>query len=227
MSENMRYWDVYADIDPKFTKPITGKPYKGTSPNPQYVIKCLTELFGPVGEGFGWRVLVEGFQPLGDKTLHFCRIEFWHTDRAFTFEGYGQTMAVYKTNSGSLMVDEDAPKKSLTDAIIKAASHIGIAANIFLGRWGDEKYVQEVAAEYRAVERSKSGPSDDEIAHEKSVTDALVHIEAAGSDADLRALWGATAQSVRGDARVKEAFAKRGSDLKPKPADVDDNEIPY
>ena len=53
------------------------------------------------------------------------------------------------------MVDEDAPKKSLTDAIIKAASHLGIAANIFLGRWDDQKYLAEVNAEYRADEAPK------------------------------------------------------------------------
>jgi hypothetical protein len=146
---NLKHWDRFADIDPKFTKAITGKPYKGTSPNPQYVIKCLTELFGPVGEGFGWRVIAEDFTPLGGETLHWCRIEFWHTDRANTFEGYGQTKACYTTNAGKVMVDEDAPKKSLTDAIIKAASCIGIAANIFLGRWDDQKYVAQVDAEYR------------------------------------------------------------------------------
>ena len=162
--DNLRHWDAFADIDPKFTKAITGKQYKGTSPNPQYVIRCLTEMFGPVGVGFGWRVVVEQFVPLGEKTLHWCRIEFWHTDRANVFESYGQTIAAYPTNSGGFMVDEDAPKKSLTDAIIKAASHIGIAANIFLGRWDDQKYVAEVNAEYRAEEKAKAPPPFDPVA---------------------------------------------------------------
>lgn len=157
MSDNLKHWNAFADIDPKFTKPITGKAYKGTSPNPQYVIRCLTELFGPVGQGFGWRVLAEEFVPLGAETLHWCRIEFWHTERANTFEAYGQTKAAYQTSGGKFMVDEDAPKKSLTDAIIKAASQIGIAANIFLGRWDDQKYVAEVNAEYRQAD-SKSEP---------------------------------------------------------------------
>ncbi len=152
---NLEHWNRFADIDPKFTKAITGKAYKGTSPNPQYVIRCLTEMFGPVGQGFGWRVLREEFQPLGEKTLHWCRIEFWHSDPRCCFESYGQTLAAYPTSSGGFMVDEDAPKKSLTDAIIKAASHIGIAANIFLGRWDDQKYVAEVNAEYRADEAPK------------------------------------------------------------------------
>lgn len=154
MSDNLKIWDTHADIDPKFTKAITGKAYKGTSPNPQYVIRCLTDLFGPVGIGFGWRVVAEDFKQLGDETLHWCRIEFWHTDRANTFESYGQTKAAYPKKSGDFMVDEDAPKKSLTDAIVKAASHVGIGANIFLGRWDDQKYVAEVAAEFRADEKA-------------------------------------------------------------------------
>lgn len=148
MSDNLKIWQAFADIDPQFTKPITGKAYKGTSPNPQYVIMCLTNLFGPVGQGFGWEVLKEEFTPLGEEVLHWCRIRFWHTTRDNYFDAYGQTKALLKTRNG-LMADEDAPKKSLTDAIIKAASQLGIAANIFLGRWDDAKYVAEVTQEYR------------------------------------------------------------------------------
>lgn len=160
MTDNLATWERFADIDPKFTKAITGKAYKGTSPNPQYVIRCLTEMFGPVGQGFGWRVVAEEFRDMGGETLHWCRIEFWHTDRANVIESYGQTKAAYVTSTGKQMVDEDAPKKSLTDAIIKAASWVGIGANIFLGRWDDQKYVAEVNAEFRADEKPATPPFD-------------------------------------------------------------------
>ena len=162
MSANLDLWEAHADIDPQYTKAITGKAYKGTSPNPQYVIRCLTEMFGPVGQGFGWEVLAENFTPLGDEILHWCRIRFWHTDRKHYYEAYGQTKALMKTRNG-MMSDEDAPKKSLTDAIIKAASQLGIAANIFLGRWDDQKYVAELKEEYRQDEQSnKPAPKNDE-----------------------------------------------------------------
>ena len=147
---NLETWERFADIDPKFTKPITGKPYKGTSPNPHYVIRCLTEMFGPAGVGFGWDVVAEGFQPMGDELLHWCRIRFWHGDGK-GFDAYGQTKAIMKTRSGFLN-DEDAPKKSLTDAITKAAAQVGVASNIFLGRWDDNKYVAEVDARFRDEE---------------------------------------------------------------------------
>jgi len=156
MTNNLEIWDRFADIDPKYTKAISGRDYGGTSPNPQYVIRCLTEMFGPVGKGFGWSVLAEEFKQLGDTHLHWCRIRFWWKDGGgeHGVEEYGQTKAAYMTSTGKHKVDEDAPKKSLTDAIIKGASHIGVAANIFLGRWDDQKYVAEVNQEYREQERS-------------------------------------------------------------------------
>lgn len=150
MAGNLHLWDRFADIDPKFTKAITGKPYKGTSPNPHYVIRCLTEMFGPVGVGFGWEVKADGFEPMGDEVLHWCRIRFWHGDGP-GFDAYGQTKALMKTKNG-LTLDEDAPKKSLTDAITKAAAQIGVAANIFLGRWDDSRYVENVNQEFRREE---------------------------------------------------------------------------
>ena len=163
MTENLQLWDRFADVDPKFTKAITGKDYGGTSPNPHYVIRCLTEMFGPVGHGFGWRVLVEGFQPFGDTILHWCRIEFWTRQggEIGTYEAYGQTKAAYPVKGGPekggyVKVDEDAPKKSLTDAVVKAASQVGVAANIFLGRWDDSKYVAEVNKEFREAEREEA-----------------------------------------------------------------------
>lgn len=153
MTDNLQYWNRFADIDPAFTKPITGKPYKGTSPNPHYVIRCLTEMFGPVGQGFGWEVVAEGFQPLGDEVLHWCRIRFWHGDGK-GFDAYGQTKALMIKRDGKAMTDEDAPKKSLTDAITKAAAQVGVASNIFLGRWDDSRYVAQVNEEYRAADNA-------------------------------------------------------------------------
>lgn len=208
---NLDHWEKFADIDPKFTKAITGKPYKGTSPNPQYVIRCLTEMFGPVGQGFGWRVVAEAFTPLGDEVLHWCRIEFWHTDRANTFDGYGQTKAAYTTSSGKLMVDEDAPKKSLTDAIIKCASQLGIAANIFLGRWDDQKYVSEVKAEYRKEERATHAPPE-------AISAARDSLNAAASVDALNAIWRDLPADVKADASVLDAAKSRKSQLTAKDA---------
>ena len=192
MTDNLAIWNRHADIDPKFTKPITGKAYKGTSPSPQYVIQCLTETFGPVGLGFGWDVVAEDFTPMGDEVLHWCRIRFWHTDRANAFDSYGQTKALMKTKNG-LMLDEDAPKKSLTDAIVKAASHLGIAANIFLGRWDDQKYVAEVNKEFRGEEKTGQAtatiPADPPFDPRAAADRIIGRLNKARDFAQLRTIW--------------------------------------
>jgi hypothetical protein len=63
------------------------------------------------------------------------------------FEQVGQTMFVSfiradpnKGRAARFDTDEEAWKKSLTDAITKAASHLGIAADVHLGLWDDNKY---------------------------------------------------------------------------------------
>ena len=217
---NLRHWNQHADIDPRFTKPITGKQYKGTSPNPQYVIKCLTDIFGPVGEGFGWDVVAEDFTPMGDEVLHWCRIKFWHSDRANTYDSYGQTKALMKTKNG-LMLDEDAPKKSLTDAIIKAASHVGIASNIFLGRWDDQKYVAQVAQEH--VQRETSEATDK----------AKEYLTEADSLEELARRWGGIPKDVQRIPAVIEAKDKRKIALTPKDepqqsaSEMLDDEVPH
>ena len=202
MSNHLDLWNRFADIDPAFTKEIAGKDYRGTSPNPHYVIQCLTEMFGPVGVGFGWEVEQDEFTPIGEEVLHWCRIRFWHTDRSNWFSAYGQTKALMKTKNG-LRLDEDAPKKSLTDAITKAASQIGIAANIFLGRWDDSKYVAEVNAEYRQEER-KTDPA----------AKAVEYINGADTLADLKQRYENLPEAMMDNAAVIAAVNVRKAQLK-------------
>lgn len=213
---NLEIWDRFADIDPAFTKPISGKAYKGTSPNPQYVIRCLTELFGPVGKGFGWEILTEEFTPLGEEVLHWCRIRFWHGDKSSCFESYGQTKALMKTKNG-LMLDEDAPKKSLTDAIIKAASHIGIAANIFLGRWDDQKYVAMVEKEYRDEEKPKTITAAENKRHLETIEGELVDCRTPRDVVKLLNIWADTAESEKWSKdywdEARRRFARRKAEL--------------
>ena len=49
-------------------------------------------------------------------------------------------------NKGKL--DEDAPKKAMTDALTKALSHLGIGADVFLGKFDDNRYVAAMEKEF-------------------------------------------------------------------------------
>lgn len=141
---NMDLWNSVCVTDPRSVKPITGKDYKGNSPKPYWLIQRATEVFGPCGIGWGIQIIDERFERFGEEALHVARVRVWYTrdGKRGEIEQMGQTRAAYKTSAGKHKVDEDAPKKSVTDALVKCLSMIGFAGDIFSGRWDDSKYVE-------------------------------------------------------------------------------------
>jgi hypothetical protein len=151
MNTNKELWNRVSKTDPKHVKPITGKQYSGNSPKPYYIVERLTEEFGPCGKGWGFSVLNERFERFSDTdSLHVALVEFWYEQAGerYSFQQMGQTKASYVTGSGKFMLDEDAPKKSVTDALVKCASYLGFAGDIFSGRWDDSKYVADLKKEF-------------------------------------------------------------------------------
>lgn len=143
---NMDLWNKVKVTDPSAVKPITGKSYTGNSPKPYWLIQRATEVFGPVGIGWGVNVKSERFERLGPTDfLHVAVVSVWFVKdgvRSEPFEQMGGTRAAYMTSKGKLMVDEDAGKKSVTDGMVKCLSMIGFAGDIFSGQWDDSKYVE-------------------------------------------------------------------------------------
>lgn len=153
MNNNKALWNRSFTTDPKAVKPITGKQYQGNSPKPYWIVERLTDEFGPCGIGWGFTILNERFERFSDTdALHVAVLRLWYVldDKRGELEQIGQTKASYTTSKGAFMVDEDAPKKSVTDALVKCASYLGFAGDIFSGRWDDSKYVAEAAAEWKA-----------------------------------------------------------------------------
>ena len=152
--DNMKLWQQVCVTDPKAVKPITGKQYKGNSPKPYWVIQRATEVFGPCGLGWGVQILSERFERFGDEALHIAHVKVWYMqdDKRCEIEQMGQTRAAYNTASGKYMVDEDAPKKSATDGMVKCLSMLGFAGDIFSGQWDDSKYVAWAAEETKRRE---------------------------------------------------------------------------
>lgn len=155
---NLELWNKVRTPDPGATKSFsrTGG-FKGTATNAVYLIQKATELWGPMGGNWGVDIvedktiqgapiiLVEGGPVVGHELLHVIRINLRHPGGVVP--GYGQTMLVGKNKYGTF-TDEEAPKKSLTDALTKALSWLGFAADIHMGLWDDSKYVNDVRAHY-------------------------------------------------------------------------------
>ncbi|AVD86236.1 Rad52/Rad22 family DNA repair protein [Pseudomonas sp. SWI44] len=166
---NMRIWEQVQTTDTRYTKNAEVGGQKITSLNGTAMVMKATEVFGPVGIGWGWKVLEERFDDghevfsgEGDKRIclgreigHTVKIQLWFMQdgQRGEVEQYGCTRYQYKTKYG-MTTDGEAPKKSLTDAIKKALSMLGFSADVFLGMFDDVNYVQQLQAE-QAIEQAE------------------------------------------------------------------------
>ncbi|WP_273867530.1 hypothetical protein [Serratia odorifera] len=173
--QNLDIWKRVMRTDPRYTKPIEGAGYVGTSINSEYMFMRSTEIFGPIGTGWGFDIVeekmiagapiseavFEGGKIIGNRILrdadgsilfeqnHSLLIEFWYVlnGNKGRVTAYGATPYMYKTKRG-FMADGEVMKKSLTDAIKKSLSMLGFSADVFLG-WHDlPEYREENATEF-------------------------------------------------------------------------------
>ena len=166
---NLDIWDKVRTPDPKYTKAFSkGGGFKGTSTNATYLAKVATELFGPNGKGWGLDILAEDYRQgapilngdgsaIAHEIIHVVRCRVWYVLDGEKYESsaqFGQTQFVGKNKNG-IYTDEEAPKKSVTDAMLKCFSLLGFSADIFMGLWDDSKYVAEVT---QKVEAEKPKP---------------------------------------------------------------------
>jgi hypothetical protein len=185
---NLKLWNAVEKTDPAFTKKFNrGGGFSGTATNATYLHKRATETFGPMGIGWGVNVIDERYEKgVNDDIVHVVRIKLWYLldGQRGEIEAYGQTMFTGKNKNGAY-TDEEAPKKSLTDATSKALSHLGFAADIHLGLYDDNKYVndlkREMAEEKRQAandeppkeQEKKAASYDEQIAIEKELVELL------------------------------------------------------
>ena len=153
-TDKLALWSAVEKTDPKFTKEFNRSGgFKGTAINPTWLAKRATETFGPIGIGWGYAIQDESYQKghdfinengqvLGSVVIHKLRLEVWYiwNGSLGRVQQFGQTEFVGRNKYG-LFTDEEAPKKSLTDALSKCLSLIGFAADVHMGLFDDNKYV--------------------------------------------------------------------------------------
>lgn len=158
----MKLWESVERTDPKYVKAITGKSYKGSSPSPYYLVRKATETFGPCGVGWGFFIVDDVLLDGADGTkIHHAKVRVWYNyggETGASVEHVGQTVFCGKRRDGTPFTDEDAPKKSVTDALTKALSMLGFAGDIFSGRWDDSKYQAELKEEFNPKPLPKHPP---------------------------------------------------------------------
>ena len=143
---SLELWNKVEKTNPSHTKQVNfGR--KITAIDPYQQIKNATEQFGAVGEGWGWEVKQVQYLPTNEVCV---LISMWHNTSTDRFEQWGQ--ASLYIDKAETKKDTDCMKKATTDGITKCLSMLGFNADIFLGKFDDNKYVQQVTQEFKDKE---------------------------------------------------------------------------
>tara|TARA_Y100000310_G_scaffold280644_1_gene300517 strand:+ start:603 stop:1253 length:651 start_codon:yes stop_codon:yes gene_type:complete len=130
--DNMKLWNAVCTTPPEHTKRVN---QRGgfTAIGAQWQIQQATELWGPYGANWGmgaleWGTITDAAGNVVEVTLNAM---FQYPNGSFPIG----TDAAFRPGN-------DTRKKLLTDATTKALSKLGFSADVFLGKYDDNKYVQ-------------------------------------------------------------------------------------
>ena len=125
-----------------------GKLKGKTDINPQWRYKAMTEKFGLVG--IGWKYEVQKLwteQGAGNEKLAFAQVAVFVKDGDAWSEpivGIGGSKLV-QFEKGAAVSNDEGYKMAVTDAFSTALKMLGVAADIYAGRWDGTKYNDEPA----------------------------------------------------------------------------------
>jgi hypothetical protein len=156
MTDNLRHWNELCRTDPKHTKAFTrGGGFRGTAIKPIWTEFRMTEHFGPCGVGWGMDKPEHTVVAAGEELLVFCTVRLWYRDNSDVTiledvrEVYGVGGDKIRVQqAGGLRNNDEAFKASFTDALSNAMKHIGVAADVHMGLFDDNKYVRETGREF-------------------------------------------------------------------------------
>lgn len=145
--------------------------------NPQWRIHKLTEMFGPCGVGWKYKITKQWIEiGANDEKTAFVNIDLFIKDNgewSDAISGNGGSSFVAKEKNG-LYTSDECYKMALTDAISVSCKALGVAADVYWSE-GDKYTEQSRKAEQEeetAKERLKK--SIEEFKKQKELIDGLI-----------------------------------------------------
>lgn len=193
-AKNLSIYERARLVPESAIKPIVNGRLKGKSDiNPVYRIKRMTEIFGPCGIGWRYEIVKQWLEPYGNEVKAFTHINLyikWDGEWSEAIPGIGGAAFVSMESKGAYVSDE-CYKMSLTDALSVAMKALGIAADIYYAKDGnnlnpgDSKYRDEGQASQATQSRGTQG-----IAFTGAdLKQALADLAAAKTNDEYGAVW--------------------------------------
>lgn len=167
----MSKWDELCRPPKEALKQIKGGRLSGmTDVNPQWRYKAMHDAYGPCGEGWKYEISRIWTEPGLDGQMFafatvnvFIGIEGVWSD---PIPGIGGSMLLEKDKNG-IHHNDEAFKMAVTDALSVALKMLGVAADIYMGRWDGSKYKDAIKQGPGVI--SASGACADELSDEDRV----------------------------------------------------------
>ena len=134
--ENTKLWNSVVDTPPEYLKEFKrAGGFAGKSIDPTYRIRKLTEVFGPVGKGWGFIQEDQWSDGGSGAYVVYVRGHIW-----YMLDGER-----YMTNShtGGTVCDrapDEAYKMAETDALGKCCVDLGLSCDVYMGEHDGDKY---------------------------------------------------------------------------------------
>lgn len=159
--EALQIYESLAQPPKSALREIQAGKLKGkTDINPQWRYKAMTEKFGLVG--IGWKYEVQKLwteHGASSEVLAFAQVAVFIKDGDIWSEpivGIGGSKLV-QTEKGAAVSNDEGYKMAVTDAFSTALKMLGVAADIYAGRWDGSKYREELPAPVQTVKDAFNG----------------------------------------------------------------------
>lgn len=153
----LKIWET--PTDPKHLKNVSSNGRNYSAIDSTYQFLQATEIFnGCYGSTWGLKDLDYTFKTLADTELLILKAKFFYPGGEFELNN--SIKLAYMTNGyqnkpGYLKVDDEAYKKIETNTISKALAKLGFNADVFMGKFEDNNYVQELNYAYADIPGKK------------------------------------------------------------------------
>lgn len=143
VKNNLELWNKVEKTNPNYTKKANVKGNNITSIAPQFQIMNATEQFGVYGVTWGFKNMDIDYTLMGLGLVTFKATFYFPNGEFETIN----SVSLWRDNAKT-KIDDNFAKKLETDTLTKSLSKLGFNADIFLGKFDDDRYLEEVKKEF-------------------------------------------------------------------------------
>lgn len=155
-NNNLELWNKVEKTNPNYTKKAKVGGMSITAIAPQYQIMMVTEQFGVYGKTWGFKNIQLDYSLVEKYDMVVFKGTFFFPEGQFEIVNSCKLFM----DRNKKMLDDNFAKKIETDTLTKAISKLGFNADIFLGKFDDVRYLNEVKKEFQPEVEKPALPND-------------------------------------------------------------------